>query len=120
MFSTLWENLLPISSNLKLLSANLFSLKESKICHSNSNMLMIQSMILQILFHFAKKIDDFKISCEKDCYINEIILRNTAYIGNTRLLEGIIIRRSRSSKVNWFFHLLLTLVTSIRKNSHIK
>ena len=31
-FSTLLDNFLPFSSNLKLLSANSFSLEESKIC----------------------------------------------------------------------------------------
>ena len=32
VFSTLLENFLPFSSNLKLSSANSFSLEESKIC----------------------------------------------------------------------------------------
>ena len=33
VFSVLLENFPPFSSNLKLLSANSFSLEESKICH---------------------------------------------------------------------------------------
>ena len=33
-FSILKENFLPFSSNFKLLSANSFSLEESKFCHS--------------------------------------------------------------------------------------
>ena len=33
VFSTCLDNFLPFSSNLKLLSANSFSLEESKICH---------------------------------------------------------------------------------------
>ena len=33
VFSTLFENFQQFSSNLKLLSANSFSLEESKICH---------------------------------------------------------------------------------------
>ena len=33
LFSTNFENFLPSLSNLKLLSANSFSLEESKICH---------------------------------------------------------------------------------------
>ena len=33
VFSTLLDNFLPFSSNLKLSSANSFSLEESKICH---------------------------------------------------------------------------------------
>ena len=33
LFSTLLEDLLPFSSNLKLSSAKSFSLEESEICH---------------------------------------------------------------------------------------
>ena len=33
VFSTRLDTFLPFSSNLKLLSANSFSLEESKICH---------------------------------------------------------------------------------------
>ena len=33
VYSTHFENILPFSSNIKLLSANYFSSKESKFCH---------------------------------------------------------------------------------------
>ena len=49
MFSTLLENFLPFSSNLKLLSANSFSVEESRICRLGKGYFISHRLVISIL-----------------------------------------------------------------------
>ena len=57
MFSTYWENFLPFSSSLKLLSANSFSLEESKFGRLGKGRLIDSSLLLMTQEAFVDSAD---------------------------------------------------------------
>ena len=60
MFSTRLDNFLPFSSNLKLLSANSFSLEESNICRLVMLIILLKTMFLVYRSQFIGQSTDLR------------------------------------------------------------
>ena len=56
VFSTSFENLMPFSSNSKLLSANSFSFEESKICRLGKSWRKMTKCMKEVFFTFSNNV----------------------------------------------------------------
>ena len=71
VFSTCLDNFLPFLSNLRLLSANPFSLDESKICH----LIMGQPFLKQALFFMCLQKKSFENTVGKEEIACKLLLK---------------------------------------------